>query len=62
MNPTLMQINPPLLATPENIPASFNKVNWAAFSLLLDLLYLAPITKLILFFLPKNKSYSFLVT
>lgn len=49
MNPQLKQMNPPLLATLENIPPSFNIVNSAAFSLLLDLLYLAPITKLIFF-------------
>jgi len=62
MNPQLKQMNLQLLASPKDIPPLFHVGNWATSSLLLDLLELAPITKLILFFLHKDKSHTLLAT
>lgn len=52
----------PTLGYPKRHSPPFHVVNWAASSLLLDLLEQATTTKLILFFLLEDKSHTFLVT
>lgn len=58
----IKRYNPQLLATPEDIDPSLHIGHSDASSLLLDLLELAPITKLILFSLPIDKKHTFLTT